>query len=599
MRVRTILVVSIFYISSSGIYSQSLETELGTLKNALDALRLSLQGVPVADTTLTPPPPFPGLPKQPTSKPKISGPKSEVPTGEKPKEKIEKPTKKPTGGLLGGLTKSPIFTKPSAKKISEPKKQKKAAAKIKELTKDTKLNIGSIGFKFELKTYIPESLEGMAKPQRELSRSNAEIMLEKIAQYVESNLPKAKQKKENLKSYILQVITINPSLISMASPLLQKIGYPKDQLYNLMVSLYKDHVVSIAKTIGSIIGQKQLKKLNERKDIYRAFQDTLTKSSFNNILNTTRKELFAQFEGLRDDIDDALSYPIALQGIIEKSQRDALYNDDTAAKDFIQNIEQWGKNLRKILELLKGNKKLEKIGISIDNYLQILEGFQATKNRLRCIFDETKKEYAGKKYIHLYEDFNAIINAIEAYNKNKNQYTHTQKLAQIQRVINRLQAYYDFTQATNICLRCYQADIGILHRGKGWSRMEPSFVSGEDALALIKKGDFKYIKLPFTLKEAEKKIDDFFNSLSEESESIKEFKNNVWESIKTSFNTCSVELLYLKKFGEKSYQFYSKMNLPISEFKEEKLKDGYEVLKKSDPAKLKGVDYTLNYVAEK
>jgi hypothetical protein len=299
-----------------------------------------------------------------------------------------------------------------------------------------------------LETGYLQPLEKM--PEQNLAqtlekKAQAKGLLNAILAYTRSSKYQ-EQQKQKIQESVKRIIKIDPLLISTAALILKQVNSPLKNTYGYMEELYKNQIKVIAEQLGEIKTRKGTQKLIPK--------------------------------GVRDDIDEAISLPIELQGeiqnakniisIFEGKKNQAVtqkeQEDYTAAKEFIEKIEALREQLYYLLKdnesMLRALKDLG-IDIDIDFYLSL---FEKKLNRVYCVTEINPNLYPDRVYKPFIEDLKEIFEDIKDYELAHEKYLPSMKVYKIQDILNKLNGFLAHATEKSYCQICLANDINAIYQ---------------------------------------------------------------------------------------------------------------------------------------
>jgi len=261
--------------------------------------------------------------------------------------------------------------------------------------------------------------------EKAIQKAEAKGILNGLLAFVESVNFDPATHLQPIKDAAVRILAIDPLLISTAAIVLRKMQVPMNENYQMMGDKYhyliKEYVA------------KEFDEISRRR---------------------TAGPIHA---GLRDDIDEALSYPIELEGEIQAAKAITELQSGTpeaqAAQAFIDRIAElkgW------LLALLKKNQiKLREAGLPVDEYIDM---FEQKDNRVYCV-TQTGPSFPGNVYTPFIDDLREIIRDVESYRQEEATAPRSSKIYRQQRMLNKLRGFLDHATARGYCQICLRDDI--------------------------------------------------------------------------------------------------------------------------------------------
>jgi hypothetical protein len=439
-----ILYLAIISTQSKAMDLGSLSKDLYTLEQKLISLiaQLSKFSVPLApqgapeggvkipyypQTSTPSPAPIPTQPSATATPASTTPPATTTPTGTPtplpPRETpAGTPVAKPSPTTSPTTTTTAPTTRPVRRPVATP-------APVFEVT------IPKITFK-NLRGLDAGNLQPLERMPKDTEQKKAEQkaqakgILNGLLAFVKS--PQYKQEDQNkIIDAIKRILAIDPLLISTAAIILREAKVPMKENYELMGDLYHERIRDYVAT------------------------------ELDNILK--RKGGGTIHKGLRDDIDEALSYPIELEGEIQKAKMVIELQPGTQqareAQEFIKRIN----DLREwLLELLKKNKNtLKASGLDVDFYIDL---FEEKGNRVYCITQVGGGNPPENVYIPFIIDLKNIAQEIDDYKTNVAHYSKSKKISKQQDIINKLKGFLAYATDRQYCQLCLTQAIREIRR---------------------------------------------------------------------------------------------------------------------------------------
>ncbi len=374
------------------------------------------------------------LPKTPLSQ-------SDQRPAAKPKPQPSLAQTTPPGGIPVAQRRADLEKEPE--RPATPRRSRPQSARFERpLAEPAKKTVNWVNLKNSIQQL--ESLPSTGPEQTTFKKSEAKATLDAIGQLVEkTRLGDLRNKKPQLWDAIRPILAIDPLLIQSAINILRK-GYlnsseASPELYTLMTDLYENRISFL---------EKEFKKI---------------------------KPGFTLAKGIRDDIDEGLTYPIEISGEVQDAQIKATKNDLLAGNFFNTTNDQWERLLLLLRSLSEQQKDaLRKEGIDIDQYINNIE-----ENKLRT-YCRVNKPSECKDYISFYDELNTMAQNADDFKNNKLRYNRSSKTFAIQNIINKLNAFAIYAQDTSICQICLNEDAQKANEEKtekDFNRIESLFTN--------------------------------------------------------------------------------------------------------------------------
>jgi hypothetical protein len=322
--------------------------------------------------------------------------------------------------------------------------KKKEAAKIKPaIGGDTKIAItGFPQINFTLQAV--KNMKATKPEEKKAQKDKAREFMRALYNFVESKkaLVLTNMQQKQIKDALSEIVIIDPLLISPVVQILKTIQAPHEEIYKHIVDLYEKRIVFLEKEFSKIKPDKKL------------------------------------YKGVRDDIDEAMGYPVEISGELQAAQIEWDLEKNQKAKQFYDEIEALRQRLLKLLQAHKKtiqdtNAKTEKEEdrIPIEDYIEMVNEkprayclTKITKNKAPIAYSDFARmkpqfETCDNIYVPFYEDLTTILSDIEAYKKKEAQYTPSIKNYKKHNIINKLRAFITYATATDFCQYCFNQDI--------------------------------------------------------------------------------------------------------------------------------------------
>lgn len=214
------------------------------------------------------------------------------------------------------------------------------------------------------------------------------------------------------------ILIIDPLLIQTSLDTMRKSGASTTDLYRLMTDLYDNRIKFL---------ENEFKKI---------------------------KPGFKLIKGIRDDIDEGLTYPIEISGEVQDAEIKSTKENGNNARVFFNNINDLWERLLLLLQGLSQEQKetLKEEGIDVGEYIN---NINQQKSRTYCRYKTTE---GCLPYKSLYQELEDMVNTINLYEEHKNTYSRTQKTFAIQNIINKLKAFLAYATDKEFCQICLNTD---------------------------------------------------------------------------------------------------------------------------------------------
>lgn len=371
--------------------------------------------LPACPVTTQPAPQQPSLARTtpaggiPTAKPKPQPSRTPLPTlAERKKSfyqpEVEEPEKKVERQTSRKRPQSERFERPPLEGYEIPKK-----------------TINWVNLKHSIQQL--ESLPSTGPEQTAIKKLEAKATLEGIESLVKkASRGNLQNKQRELWEAIHPILKIDPLLIQPAINILRNIylnaSEANPKLYQLMTDLYENRISFL---------ENEFKKI---------------------------KPGFKLAKGIRDDIDEGLTYPIEISGEVQDAQIKAQKDDDPRAKDFFNATnDQWKRLLLLLRELSEQQKEaLREEGIDVDQYISNIE---QQKSGTYCRLETDR---GCLPYKSIYEELDDLVKTIDYYNEVKHKNLRNHKAFAIQNIVNKLKAFTAYSTDKNFCQICLDKD---------------------------------------------------------------------------------------------------------------------------------------------
>lgn len=455
-----------------------MHVQLDTLRDRLNDLRDALAGqevspppplripgelggevLPTGQELPPPPPPLPpGAPKPPTPPPGL------IPPPLKPIKPAEKPAIKPTFGpenvppvpsmeepvVKPGEMKAQLEQKLGVGVAEKPKKPLKIVApgmevptlkptiKIKptqELQAKTevpKLEITMVG-------HVPQymAILGAMPMETTVDKAKRKAYARGIMNGILGWVNKKQVDKNAVMPVLDTLLSVDPLLISTAALVLDKVGASQAEIYKVMIKLYQNRVGYIGKEI-----------------------DKLKESKF-----AQSKVPGQVYAGIREDIDDAVSYPIELESALQHAKNLVVLGGPNIAEaqNFIKQMADLKIQLCRYI--------MDNLELFDPMYREFYRSFCAEGAKpevVYCKLELTKqqKKDKTKTYISIQDAITDVLARIESFNAHKDQYWESKRTFEIQYIVNTLVSFIDFFTCKDFCVLCLQHDIYKMEKKK-------------------------------------------------------------------------------------------------------------------------------------
>lgn len=221
------------------------------------------------------------------------------------------------------------------------------------------------------------------------------------------------------------ILAIDPLLIQTSVDTLRRIRVPNEDIYLLITELYAGRID------------------------YLTYQFALMKRQIEQNPNQKLSE------GMRQDIDEGLTYPIEISGEVQNAEIQANKNDNAIARIFFNDINIQWERLLKLLqkELSRQQKKvLKNEGIDIKQYIK---GIKQQKSRVYC---KLKDSPTCPSYKSFYTELDELGETVDQYEKLKARNLRIHKAFAIQNIINKLKAFNIYSTDKQFCQVCLDQD---------------------------------------------------------------------------------------------------------------------------------------------
>jgi hypothetical protein len=265
-----------------------------------------------------------------------------------------------------------------------------------------------------------KSTKPVEKAQRKVE---AREIINTLLKLVRSRRYEEKPDSDKIFNAINRIIAIDPLLISTAAIILREAGVPQSKYHPLMTQIFFKQVGEIAKQLQDAVKGG------------RGFLE----------------------EGLRGDIDEALSYPLELEGEIQRAKtKSDLGKVTSEEEDFIRKIEDYKEWLLWILSQSESKEILNNSGFDADFFIYI---FGKEPHRIYCDPSRRKPEYKPFR-----KDLEEIAEDINYYQENEKKWLQSIKTYYVQGIINKLKGYLAHATEPTYCQICLWLDINEMRK---------------------------------------------------------------------------------------------------------------------------------------
>ncbi len=266
-----------------------------------------------------------------------------------------------------------------------------------------------------------KSMPAVSAQQKAERKARAKGTLNGLLAFVASPQFKSDYE-EKIQDAAKDILAIDPLLISTAAIILRQAQIPMYQNYRMMANYYHTSIQFIANEFDTLARRKGKGRIHL---------------------------------GFREDIDEALSYPIELEGEVQEAKTiielQPNSEEATQAQIFISRIDELREWLLELLKKPENRRILEQVELPVDFYISI---FEKKADRTYC--DPSKQD---PMYIPFIRDLREIIIDIEEYNQGVTGYSRSLKIYKIQSIINKLKGYLAHAIEKSYCQICLWEDI--------------------------------------------------------------------------------------------------------------------------------------------
>ncbi len=414
-------------------YASCMERPLEVLKDRLNDLSVALQGQapgPFAPAPQPPAPqPFPGLmpppppPIEGTIKPIYTGPLPPPPpftTSVKPSAPVAPEVKPSIENVPPAQPEKPSEIKTKLQQVfpgggpEQPKKPLKITPAVKKAV-EVKVPKIDINMAPQINTYMQQL---RAKPTQTIDQKADK---KAFARGVLNGLMVWAEKKKGgdqqaALSAIKEILAIDPLLISTGALVLEKMGLSKQDIYAVMTNLYQERVNFIGQEIDKI-------------------------------------KLGKVYAGIREDIDEAIAYPIELSGALQhaKNQITLKTADEKVSQDFVNRMVDLKAQLCRHIT--------DNIELFDPMYREFYRSFCEEGTKLDIVYCITAVRKGVNKYIPIGDALKDVLARIETYKTNQKQYWASKRIFELQYMVNTLTGFIDFFTHPKFCKICIMEDI--------------------------------------------------------------------------------------------------------------------------------------------
>lgn len=342
--------------------------------------------------------------------------KIEAPKAKESKSDQDKLKKEPKPGKIGD--KSKIFEKNDDEKI-KPKEEKKDKSKKEPIViskEPQAINIQGFNIINTTLTSVfgTPNIEKFQTVEKKKYKDKAREFLNALHILIKSTTNIPAKNKDVVYQSALKMLYIDPLLISTVIAVLKDSGQPQEKIYEVMKNQFEKQIEFLEKEFKEIVKPK-----------------------------------FPFTEGVKNDIDEALSYQPAISDEIQIAELKKRLEKDPQANQFIDEINKLQKRLADLLR--KNAKVLEKNDIPLESYLEMMETQIRPSCRVAC----------PTGYISIYSDLDEIQKSIKNYNDKSKRYRLSQRILAKQSIINKLSSFLTYLNVKDpsFCQVCLNNDI--------------------------------------------------------------------------------------------------------------------------------------------
>lgn len=217
-------------------------------------------------------------------------------------------------------------------------------------------------------------------------------------------------------SAVNEILAIDPLLISTAALVLEKMGFTKKDIYLTMTKLYQERVDFIGQEINKI-------------------------------------KMGKVYAGIRDDIDEAIAYPIELSGALQyaKNQITLKTADEKVSQDFVNRMVDLKAQLCRHIT--------DNIELFDPMYRDFYRSFCEEGTKPDIVYCITAVRPGVNKYVPIGDALKDVLARIEAYKINQKQYWASKRIFELQYMVNTLTGFIDFFTHPRFCKICIMEDI--------------------------------------------------------------------------------------------------------------------------------------------